>query len=142
MKMIREFYRDLNSYSRNKKWMIFDFYVRQPLTLVSSIIQLLGYMGEAFINRTDMFFLADTFVLVLVDAVLLFGTLTRKQYSFLCLTMLVVMQTVTNFMNKYYSAFGLALAVVCLTPLMIYYYKRKDFFYKENTKNEDRKQVD
>ena len=131
MKIISEFYEDLNNYPRNRKWMIFDFYVRQPFGLVKSIIQSVLYLIMSLIYRTDILLTTGALVVAFIEVGLFFGTLVRKKYSLLCLMVLWVMQAVSIIMSEYNSVLGFIAAAACLTLVIIYYYKRKNFFYKE-----------
>lgn len=142
MKIISEFYEDLNSYPRNRKWMIFDFYVRQPFGLVKSIIQSVLYLIMSLIYRTDILFTTGALVVAFIEVGLFFGTLVRKKYSLLCLILLWVMQAVSIILSEYNSVLGFIVAAACLTLVIIYYYKRKNFFYKEAIANDGGEQVE
>lgn len=141
MKIISEFYEDLNNYPRNRKWMIFDFYVRQPFGLVKSIIQSVLYLIMSLIYRTDILLTTGALVVAFIEVGLFFGTLVRKKYSLLCLMLLWVIQAVSIIMSEYNSVLGFIVAAACLTPVIIYYYKRKNFFYKEAVANDGGEQV-
>lgn len=142
MKIISEFYEDLNSYPRNRKWMIFDFYVRQPFGLATSIIQSVLYLTMSLIYRTDILLTTGALVVVLIEVGLFFGTLVRKKYSFSCLIVLWVMQTVSLSEPEYNLVIEFIVAAVFLTLVIIYYYKRKKFFYKEDIANDGGEQVE
>lgn len=124
---MEELFVDLRAYEKDKKWMWFELFIRQPIglrNLVYSIVS--GFLLENHVMRT--WFMV---IILIVWVTLAAMTLARKKYSYPCWIALLILETVTNLMNIQISFWSVTIPEIMLVLMILYYSKRKDFFYKE-----------
>ena len=132
--MIIEFYKDLKSYYKNSKWMRFEFYFRQPFSLLVLLIMTIITMIMAH-DRPEKITAIVLAIFFLIGLMLLLLIYARKKCSYCSLIVLLIIQEISIPIVGDFSFWSIAFAIVFLTLLIIYYRKRKDFFNKESSEN-------
>lgn len=131
-KTIKTFYQDLRKYDYDKKWMCFDFFVRQPLGCILSIVALV-IMTLQIKDRMSFVSVTINAVYLLLWLLLLILVYIRKKYSYVSYHVLLVLQALYMLFSSGFTGWSLALSIVVhlvfLALSFKYYYYRFDFFY-------------
>lgn len=136
MKMIREFYADLSTYGKCKRWMIFDFYINYPVTLLLwPIIEIWAATVKEELGYT---FVLGVIIKITFFALMFFLILSRKQYSYTCLLFHKILMRISDILSAK-SVWMMLLYLVILILVIRYYGFRQDFFYKEKTETNKEK---
>lgn len=124
---MEELFVDLQAYGKDKKWMWFELFIRQPMGLRNLVYFIVSVflVGNHGVRTWGMV------IILIVWVVLALMTLARKRYSYSSWIALLVLQTVVNLMNREISFLSAVTQEIILVLLILYYSKRKDFFYKE-----------
>ena len=124
---MEELFVDLRAYEKDKKWMWFELFIRQPIGLRNLLYSIVsGFLLENHVMRTWLMV-----IILIVWVTLAAMTLARKKYSYPCWIALLILQTVMNLMNIQISFWSVTIPEIMLVLMILYYSKRKDFFYKE-----------
>ncbi|MGN0388103.1 MAG: hypothetical protein ACI4ER_04765 [Suilimivivens sp.] len=132
--MLKEFYADLKESYKNNKWMNFEFRFRWPFSILLQIIVAVVYMitDQSF---AGIITLLVVIVSTVVTVILLYFTMVRKKYSYRCWITLLILDGLYSGIGG--GAVEWISSGICTILLLIYYHKRKSFFYKERTLTSD-----
>lgn len=130
---MEDFFTDLRTYGKNKKWMLFELFVRQPLSLCGFVyIIVSGFLYGKNAIRT--WFMVIVLIVWITLAVI---TLARRKYSYPCWIALLILQTIAHIMNRKISFWYVTIPEIILVFIIVYYSNRKDFFFKEVSGTKD-----
>lgn len=128
--MFKEFYADMKEYEIKNKWMKFEFYFRQPFSLLVLLASLAVLLFRAN-GRMGKVYMLVIAIIICAKVLLLYLTFLREKYSYHCWIALLVVDMFLHIPCKDFSIWGSIVPVVFLILLVIYYRNRRDFFYKE-----------
>ncbi len=124
---MEQLFKDLKAYEKGKRWMWFELFIRQPVSLCGLAYFLVSSLlaGDQAVRSWLMIIILSAWIVLAVM------TLARNRYSYPSWIALLVLQTIASVMNTEISFWSVLIQEIILALLILYYNKRKDFFYKE-----------